>query len=226
MAHLIAIEGIDGSGKGTQSKRLVETLCESGHRVGFMGFPRYSETFFGARVGDFLNGRFGELWDLPPFLISLLFAGDRLESRSKLLEQLEGHDLVILDRYVGSNMAHQSARCSDAGRREVQDWIEHVEFEIHQMPKPTLNILLDLPVATAQEFVLKKAARDYTSQAADLQEADAKYLSKVRETYLDLANRSANWEVISVTGDAGTRSIDSVAADILATINNLLGPSP
>ncbi|MCA8991050.1 MAG: thymidylate kinase [Planctomycetaceae bacterium] len=223
MAHLIAIEGIDGSGKGTQSKRLVETLRESGYRVGFMGFPRYSETFFGARVGDFLNGRFGELWDLPPFLISLLFAGDRLESRSRLLEELESHDLVILDRYVGSNMAHQSARCSDAERREVQDWIEQVEFDIHKMPRPSLNILLDLPVATAQELVLKKAARDYTDQAADLQEADATYLGKVRETYRDLANRSANWEVISVAGDSGIRSIEAVAADILAATKNSLG---
>lgn len=215
---LIAFEGIDGSGKGTQSALLVERLRAAGYRVGLMGFPRYSQTFFGARVGDFLNGRFGQLWDLPPFLIALLFAGDRLESREVLQAALAQHDIVVLDRYVASNVAHQSARCERLEQREVQNWIEHVEYSIHQLPPPDLNVLLDVPVAQAQEFIERKHARDYTDRAADLQEADARYLQQVRETYLELAARQPNWATVSITDGPRVRSLDEVATTIFGTI--------
>jgi len=224
-ACLIALEGIDGSGKGTQAKRLVDQLLSAGYRARLIGFPRYSETFFGQRIGDFLNGRFGELWDLPPFLISLLFAGDRLESKGMLQQALAEHDVVVLDRYVASNVAHQSARCSAEEQREVQDWIEQIEFSIHGLPRPDLNLLFDLPVSMAQELVLRKNARDYTERAADLQEADAEYLGRVRETYLQLARRQPNWSTIDVVAQEELRSVEDVSDDVWRRVQQLLTSS-
>ncbi len=95
---LIAIEGIDGSGKGTQAARLQASLTRRGLKAALISFPRYQETFFGARIGDFLNGRFGSLEEVHPFLAATLFAGDRLESRSFLNEAIVSHDVVVLDR--------------------------------------------------------------------------------------------------------------------------------
>ncbi|MCA9082161.1 MAG: thymidylate kinase [Planctomycetaceae bacterium] len=219
---LIAFEGIDGAGKGTQSLELARRLTDAGYRVRHLGFPRYSETFFGQRIGDFLNGRFGQLWDLPPFLISLLFAGDRLESRELLLSCIEEYDAVILDRYVASNVAHQSARCERQEQRDVQEWIEHIEYGIHQLPRADVNLLFDLPVAQAQALVAKKQQRDYTEQAADLQEADATYLGLVRETYLDIAGRQPNWQVISLLDGDRLRSVDEVATQVQKFIEPML----
>lgn len=223
MSQLIAIEGIDGSGKGTQTKLLAERLRCEGFRVAQLGFPRYSQTFFGARVGDFLNGRFGQLWDLPPFLIALLFAGDRLESRDMLVSAIADHDVVLLDRYVASNVAHQSSRCPEEEQLQVQEWIEHVEYAIHKLPRPTLNILLDIPVADAQQLILRKQARDYTNLASDLQEADAVYLEGVRSTYRALASRQTNWHVVSLVNDTGLATIDAVHAELLEVVLRNLG---
>ena len=88
MSELIAIEGIDGSGKGTQAAILVDRLRAAGRRCELLSFPRYRETKFGSKIGDFLNGRFGQLDQVSPFLVSLLFAGDRFESKRVLIRAL------------------------------------------------------------------------------------------------------------------------------------------
>lgn len=102
MAPLIVIEGIDGSGKGTQAQQLTERLAATGRRVRLLSFPRYRETLFGHAIGDFLNGRFGQLNEVHPFLASVLYAADRFESKSVLTDALQQSDVVICDRYVPS----------------------------------------------------------------------------------------------------------------------------
>ena len=88
MALTVVIEGIDGSGKGTQTERLHERLRQAGKSAALISFPRYTETLFGRVVGEFLNGRFGDLEQVDPFLAALLYAGDRYESRQFLLDAL------------------------------------------------------------------------------------------------------------------------------------------
>lgn len=209
--RLIAIEGIDGSGKGTQAARLVGTLRDSGRRVALLSFPRYRDTFYGERIGDFLNGRFGGLADVHPFLAATLFAGDRLESRGLLEELLEQNDDVVLDRYVASNVAHQAAKRTGAERDQLVDWIERLEFGVNRLPRPDRVVLLDLPAAQAQILIARKAARSYTEKAADLQEADADYLDEVRKVYHRLAASSPDWSVIAVFREETLRSIDEIA---------------
>lgn len=212
---LIAIEGIDGSGKGTQTARLVDGLRAAGRRCATLSFPRYTETFFGGRIGDFLNGKFGSLAEVDPFLAAALFAGDRFESKAVLEEALARHEVVVLDRYVASNVAHQAGKRSGADRRRLTDWIERLEFEIYGLPRPDGVFLLDLPAAEAQKLIARKAARTYTDRAADLQEADSSYLEGVRQVYLELASASPNWKVVPVVQGTAIRSIDEIAGELL-----------
>lgn len=214
MARLIDIEGIDGSGKGTQAKRLEETLTQEGLSACVISFPRYSQTLFGQIAGEFLNGRFGSLEQVHPLLAAILFAGDRAESRSHLQQALATHDVVILDRYVPSNIAHQAAKRTGAEREQLITRIERIEHAVFELPQPDLTFLIDMPVGTAQQFIARKAARDYTAKAADLQEADAAYLEAVREVYLQLAAARPNWHIVPGVENGAPRTVDDVATEI------------
>jgi dTMP kinase len=218
MSLLIALEGIDGSGKGTQSQRLQQTLRADGHRVALLSFPRYEETFFGQAIGEFLNGRFGALDQVHPQLAALLFAGDRFESRDVIAQALREHDIVLCDRYVASNIAHQAAKLEQPQRCELQAWITKLEFEVYALPRPDLTLLLDLPATTAQQLIARKSPRSYTDKAADLQEADAHYLQRVRQVYLELEAADPRWHRIEVERDNELRSIDDVADDVAAVV--------
>lgn len=221
MSLLVVIEGIDGSGKGTQSVRLRDRLLARGLRTGLLSFPRYDDTFFGQRIGDFLNGRFGQLDQVDPFLASLLYAGDRLESKSELLQQLSSSDVLILDRYVPSNIAHQAGKKTGEARQELANWIEMIEYELYGLPRPDLVVLLDTPTEVSQEFIAKKAQRTYTDQAADMQEADTSYLSRVRSAYLELA-AERNWSIVSVVNEQGIRSMDDITQELERMVDSAL----
>jgi len=211
---LIAIEGIDGSGKGTQARRLHEWLPTQGHSASLISFPRYSDTHFGATIGRFLNGEFGQLDQVDPHLAATLYAADRFESKSVLVDQLASHDVVVADRYVPSNMAHQGAKRLGKERQKLQDWISKVEYDVFQLPRADLVIHLDLPAETAQELIAKKSKRDYTDKAADLQEADRDYLDSVRQSYLELASREEAWRTVTLLDGDRLRSIEEIGEEI------------
>jgi dTMP kinase len=216
---LVAIEGIDGSGKGTQAERLRAGLVADGVSCSLMSFPRYEATLFGRAVGDFLNGRFGTLEQVDPHLAALLYAGDRLESRDDLLAAIDTHDVVVLDRYVASNIAHQGAKTAPEERQKIIDWISQIEHEIYGLPYADLTILLDVHVPTAVELIARKSARTYTDQKADLQEANSEYLSSVRKLYCELANSQPNWQSVSLLDNESLRTIDDIAGEIRNVVN-------
>ena len=221
MATLIAIEGIDGAGKGTQAGRLVSSLREMGLRVDTLQFPRYGATAFGSAIGDFLNGRFGSLSEVHPQLASVLYAGDRFESRSLLLKMMDDNDVVVLDRFVGSNLAHQSAKLDGAARTALVEWIEKIEFDVFELPRPRLTILIDMSSQMSRELVARKAARDYTDQEADLQESDLPYLERVRRCYRELAETRRDWQMIhGLNEDGSLRTIDAVGNEISRIVGN------
>lgn len=222
MALLIAIEGIDGSGKGTQADRLHKKLQQAGINSSLVGFPRYDQTLFGKSIGDFLNGRFGQLNEVSPFLASLLYAGDRFESRDHLSEMIESSQVVIFDRYIPSNIAHQGAKLSGKERSEFLQWIERIEYEIYGMPRLDLAILLDLPADFAQKLVAEKQARTYTEKVADLQEADQSYLADVRQVYLQLAKENSHWQKIDCLTKNQLRSIEEIGNEIWSHLSTLL----
>ncbi|QDT38508.1 dTMP kinase [Stratiformator vulcanicus] len=215
MAKLIAIEGIDGAGKGTQAKLLVERLREVGHTAELIGFPRYQETLFGQAVAKFLNGGFGPLDQVDPFLAASLYAGDRFESLPVVKAATEVNDYIIFDRYYGSNLAHQGARVPEDERAEFIERVKQLEFEVYGIPKPDLTILLDLPADLARKQVEKKAKRDYTELTVDLQEENLEYQIKVRECYRELAEIEDSWVAIACNDTLSeVRPIHEIAGEI------------
>ena len=222
MGALLAIEGIDGSGKGTQAGLLCETASARGYRVASFSFPLYDGNPFSRAVADYLNGEFGAADEVHPELAALLYAGDRLHARPRLLAALEQHDLVVCDRYVASNAAHQGAKLTGAARRRLLDWLEEVEYGEFALPRPDLVVLLDAPVALARELVGRKAARGYTTLEADIHEADAGHSGATREVYLELARRDG-WRVVPTAAENGAvREAAEVAADVWSSVEPLL----
>ncbi len=221
MGLLIAIEGIDGSGKGTQAKELVDRLAASGRRVQLLSFPRYRDTLFGRAIGDFLNGRFGQLNEVHPFLASVLYAADRFESKGVLQDALSQNEFVICDRYVPSNLAHQAAKLDGEPRAELMHTIQQIEFEIFGLPPTQKVILLDVPVETAQRNIAAKKPRSYTEKTADLQEADSDYLRRVREAYLTLAASDPSWTRVESVREGIQRPITDIADEVFACMSEL-----
>lgn len=223
MATLIAIEGIDGAGKGTQAARLMASLRDAGLRVESLQFPRYGATTFGTAIGDFLNGRFGALQEVHPQLAAVLYAGDRFESRPLLMQMLAENDVVVLDRFVGSNLAHQGAKLDGDERTRLIEWIENVEFEVYGLPRPDLTILIDMSSRMSRELVARKGARDYTDREADLQESDLPYLERVRRCYRALAEARTDWQMVDgLNEDGSLRTIDEVGDEISRIVGHFI----
>jgi dTMP kinase len=211
---LLEIEGIDGSGKGTQAARLAERARSAGWTVGTFSFPTYDGNPFANAVADYLNGEFGTADQVHPELASLLYAADRFHAKPRIVEALATHDLVILDRYVASNAAHQGAKLQGDERRRLLDWLDAVEYGEFGLPRPDRIVLLDAPVALARILVGRKEARSYTALDADIHEADAAHTAATREVYLELAERG-NWVVVSTAGDDGElRDVDEITDEI------------
>src|SRR5216684_8055629 len=191
---LIALEGIDGSGKRTQLELLVRALESRGLETMRTSFPRY-ESFFGKLVGRFLNGDFGALDAVDPHFSALLYAGDRFEAKAELEAALAAGKTVLADRYIGSNLAHQTARVGTQRREEFLSWLKRLEYGIYGLPAEDLVIYLRLPALEAHRLVGLKASRDYTSLPRDLQEADLKHLEQAALVYDRLATEP-NWVTV------------------------------
>ena len=173
-------------------------------------------------IDGYLNGEFGAADEVHPELAALLYAGDRFHARPRLLAALEQHDLVVCDRYIASNAAHQGAKLTGAARRRLLDWLEEVEYGEFALPRPDLVVLLDAPIALARELVGRKGARGYTTLEADIHEADAGHSGATREVYLELARRDG-WRVVPTAAEKGAvREAAEVAADVWSSVEPLL----
>ena len=221
---LIAIEGIDGSGKRTQAERLAESLGIAGVSTYRMSFPQYGKTKAAEAVSKYLNGQFGPLKSIPQRLAALLFAEDRFQSRDILDSKCRIHDIVLVDRYVSSNLAYQGARCPMPARNTFIDWLANVEYNMFGMKRADLTVFLDVPAPTSAKLVAKKVAREYTDLKADLHESDVTYLSVCREVYMDLYERQygSRWLRINCMDESGLlRSIEAIHEEVAARVSDI-----
>ncbi len=221
----IAIEGIDGSGKRTQVDLLEKALVAAGHAVYCTGFPQY-ESWFGKMVGQFLNGDFGALETVDPHFTALLYAGDRFEAKPRLEAALSDGKIVLADRYIGSNLAHQTARVPAEARAAFVVWIEHLEYNIYKLPQETLVLYLQVPPHQAQQLVARKSVRSYTSDKQDIQEASIRHLEDAAAMYDRLARRP-HWATIACFDEKRgvMRSQKDIAKDIFAAVSPIVSQS-
>jgi dTMP kinase len=219
---LFAIEGIDGSGKHTQVRLLEHELKSRGYSVYSTGFPQY-DSWFGKMVGQFLNGELGPLDKVDPHFSALLYAGDRFEAKGKILAALNRGMIVLADRYVASNLAHQTARVPAENRSEFLSWIENLEYGIYDLPREDLVLYLRVPPHEAQSLVKKKPSRSYTDAKHDIQEANIRHLEDAADMY-DSLSRQSLWATIqcydATRGEM--RLPEEISADILSALSPLL----
>lgn len=219
---LIAIEGIDGSGKRTQLNLLEKTLTARGVSIFSTGFPHY-DSWFGKMAGQFLNGDFGSLDTVDPHFAALLYAGDRFEAKQPLTAALDQGKLILADRYIASNLAHQTARVPPDQRAEFISWIEHLEYDIYGLPHEDLVIYLRVPAAQAQALVSKKSARSYTSAKQDIQESNLRHLEDAAGMY-DVLSHRPNWTTVECFDPVHDemRAPEAIAGDLLRLVEPLL----
>jgi dTMP kinase len=215
---LIALEGIDGSGKRTQLDALTLALARRGAAFSEISFPHYGG-FFGKLVAQYLNGHFGPLAAVDPHFSALLYAGDRLESKPFIERALASGKTVVADRYIASNLAHQGARVPRQGREAFLAWLTQLEYGVYALPTEDLIIYLRVPVAQAQALIAQRAARDYTNLRQDLQEADLAHLRAAAEVYDELA-RQPHWLKIDCfdEGVGALRPPAEIHEEILAAV--------
>jgi dTMP kinase len=215
---LIAIEGIDGTGKGTQAQLLREALEARGLAVTPFSFPAYEATLAGGLIGSYLNGEMGPPREIDARLTAVLYALDRFELKSRIEKALAQGHVALCDRYVGSNLAHQSARTAPGRRAALREMIERLEFGLFGLPRPKLVVYLDMPDRLAQERIRLKSARSYTARQMDELEADRAHLRKALAEYRRQA-RSPGWVLVPTVDRRGPRTREQIHADVLAALD-------
>ena len=220
---LIAIEGIDGSGKRTQLDLLARALDSRGVPFFRISFPCY-ESSFGRLVARYLNGDFGPLDAVDPHLSAVLYAGDRFEAKPRIESELAAGRTVLADRYVASNLAHQGARVPAGAREAFLGWLRHLEYAIYGLPSEDLALYLRLPAACAHELIARKPAREYTGLRRDLQEADIRHLENAAAVYDQLCQGSL-WRTIECFDSSANalRLPADISDEIFAALASLLG---
>ncbi|OVE74523.1 hypothetical protein BVX95_02330 [archaeon D22] len=220
----IVIDGPDGSGKGTQARFLLERLKKEGKKVELVDFPRYGNPS-AHFVERYLNGEYGTSEKVGPKLGSLFYALDRFDASKDMKKKLDEGYILIGNRYVSSNMAHQGGKIQDSkAREEFISWVENLEHEICKIPRPDKVIYLHVPVSKSQELIEKKDGeeRSYIKNGTkDIHEADTNHLSNSQKTYLELVDKYPEYVKIVCTDDDGEmRSIEDINEEIYQTMNS------
>ena len=203
---LIVLEGIDGAGKSTQVKNISDYLQTQGKSVYYLHFPRFDAPVFGDLIARFLRGDLGPIESVHPMLVALLFAEDRREAAEKMRSAMQDGQVVLLDRYVYSNVAFQCAKLPDSEVEALRDWILKTEYEVFQIPKPDLNLFLDVPLSFVDQKLKENREGDdraYLQGKADIHEADIRFQQRVRQVYLDQCERDDSFECIDCSDETG-----------------------
>ncbi len=188
---LFVIEGADGAGKSTQIRMLSDFFEEKGYKCQYLHFPRTSSPYFGELIARFLRGEFGSLNEVNPYLVAMLYAGDRKDASGIINSWLNEGKIVLLDRYTYSNIAYQCAKLYDINARdELMKWILALEFDHFAIPKPDLNIFLDVPFSFTEKKLSDTRTgddRSYLNGNRDIHEEDLSFQKKVRDIYYSVS---------------------------------------
>lgn len=217
---LIVIEGLDGSGKATQTKLLCEHLIKSGKNICKLSFPDYNEPS-SALVKMYLNSEFGSSpEDVNAYAASSFYAVDRYASYKKFWKQkYENGQIIIADRYTTSNAIYQLGRLDKNLWDGYINWLEDYEYNKLELPRPDLVIYLDMPVEISQKFMTKRYEGDETKK--DIYEKNISFLNKCRNTSLYAAEK-LGWKVVSCSENGVPKTIETISRVINSLIEEVI----
>lgn len=200
----IVLEGLDGAGKSTQVRLLRQWLAQRGVESEYVHFPRFDAPVYGELIARFLRGEFGGVETVNPYLVALIYAGDRADAAPQLRQWLDAGKAVVLDRYVYSNVGYQCAKLPAGEERDrLAHWIVDLEFGYNALPRPDVSLFLDVPFAFTERKLAEAREgddRDYLHGARDIHEDSLTLQQQVREVYLAAAQNDPSLRVV----DCGT----------------------
>lgn len=215
MGKIIVIEGVNDSGKETQSKLLAKTLKEEGYKVVEFSFPMYKsptgKIFKNYVLGKDGNGYFEEGYEnLDPYVVCLYTAADRKYHKEKIERYLKNDYIVILNRYTSSNMAHQGSRYSDSEERfYMYQWIDKLEYWLLKLPKPDCTILLKVPAKYLNQLSEKQVAFNFQEDIFDQ--------DSVLKAYIELSELY-NWDSIDCVSNNKMKSVEEIHEEIMKIV--------
>ena len=215
MGKIIVIEGVNDSGKETQSKLLAKTLKEEGYKVVEFSFPMYKsptgKIFKNCVLGKDGNGYFEEGYEnLDPYVVCLYTAADRKYHKEKIERYLKNDYIVILNRYTSSNMAHQGSRYSDSEERfYMYQWIDKLEYWLLKLPKPDCTILLKVPAKYLNQLSEKQVAFNFQEDIFDQ--------DSVLKAYIELSELY-NWDSIDCVSNNKMKSVEEIHEEIMKIV--------
>ncbi len=192
-SKLIVIDGIDGSGKETQSNLLADYLNKIGKSVRKISFPDYDKPS-SALVKMYLKGEIGQSSEINVYAASGFYASDRYISyKTDWEKDIREKDYIIADRYTTSNIIHQMVRLEEGERKAYIDWLYDYEYEKMGLPRPDLIIYLDMPPKITKKLIEKRYSGDNNKK--DILESDYEYMEKCRKSAMYAADK-LNWQII------------------------------
>ncbi len=223
----IVLEGLDGAGKSTQITKLREMFRAKGVESEYLHFPRFDAPIYGDLIARFLRGDLGGVESVNPYLVALLYAGDRADAAVTIRKWLNDGKVVIVDRYVYSNIGYQCAKIADKEERNtLREWILHTEFEEFGIPKPDVSLFLDVPFAFTERKlteVREGEDREYLQGGKDIHEASLDLQRRVREVYLESASLNDDLRVVNCsTEEGGMASPEVIFERIMESVAPLL----
>lgn len=203
----IVLEGLDGAGKSTQIAKLRDMFRARGVESEYLHFPRFDAPVYGELIARFLRGDLGSVESVNPYLVALLYAGDRAAAAATIRGWLSDGKVVIVDRYVYSNIGYQCAKLPRGeARNMLKDWILHTEYEEFSIPRPDLSLFLDVPFAfTAKKLSETREGDDraYLQGGKDIHEASLDLQRSVREVYIDSSLQGDDIKVVDCSTAEG-----------------------
>jgi dTMP kinase len=204
---LFVIEGVDGAGKSTQIKLLRDFFLNKGNDCEYLHFPRIETPYFGELIARFLRGEFGALNEVDPYLVAMLYAGDRMDAASLIGNWLKEGKIVLLDRYTYSNIAYQCAKLQGIPEQiKLMQWILSLEFNHFAIPKPDLNIFLDVPFTFTENNLTNIRTgndRNYLNGTRDIHEESLIFQKTVRDIYMRISETDERLSVIDCSSTTG-----------------------
>lgn len=222
MGKLIAIDGVDASGKQTHAEILFEKLKNMGKKVRLVSFPAYDKPS-SALVKMYLSGDFGEKpEDVSAYAASTFFAADRFSTyRTDWGKDYEDDTIIIADRYVSSNMIHQASKLKKEERSEFLDWLDNFEYNIYSLPRPDVTIFLDMPPEFGAELMRERENKFSGESQKDIHERNKEYLKESYDNACFVAEKYS-WQRISCVKDEKIRTIEEINEEIFELVKSIV----